>query len=146
MSLSGRRTFNACRVKVVEFKDFVYSIGNSGHSVLSPNPSEDSRINAGSSAVLHCPKTEDDRVSVESQFNSHPTRLKALKSLREIAGELVCRDCPFSSMDPVDVSVHRAELARAEADRLTAYKLVREAQLELAGLMQPYELEQARES
>lgn len=146
MSLSGRRTFNACRVKVVEFKDFVYASGNSGHKVFSRTPSEDNRINAGCSAVLHCPKTEDDRVNVESQFSNHPNRLKALKSLREIAGELICRDCPFSSMDPVDVSVHRAELARAEAERLTAYKLVREAQLELSGLMQPLQLEQARES
>lgn len=146
MSLSGRRTFNACRVKVVEFKDFVYATGNSGREVLSLTPSEDNRINAGCSAVLHCPKTEDDRVNVESQFTNHTNRLRALKSLREIAGELICRDCPFSNMDPVDVSVHRAELARAEADRLIAYKLVREAQLELDGLMPPFQLEQPRES
>ena len=114
----GLRNFRQCDVKVVETKDFVYVSGNKGPAVLSVTPSEDNRNLHGHSAVLHCPRTEDERVNIESQYVNHSSRLEAVNSVASIAAALVCADCRFSTMTPLEVSKERADLARAETERL----------------------------
>lgn len=131
MSRKGNRAFDRCDVKVIEFKDLVYKKGKEGPTEVAKNPSEDSRILAGNSAVLHCPRTEDDRVNVESQFTNHSSRQVALNSVRSLAGVLLCATCRFSNMNPVEVSEERARIARAEAERIEAFGLRDAALLEL---------------
>jgi hypothetical protein len=120
MGRAGIKSFNRCNVKKVEFKDHVYASGSSGRVVMSDNPTEDGRVYAGTTATLHCPRTEDDLVSVESTATVR-SHLKALKNVRQIAGELLCRDCIFSSMPPVEVAQHRTVLAKAETERVQAF-------------------------
>lgn len=120
MFKEGQRAFDRCDVKVVEFKSFVYKQSSAGEKALATNPSEDMRIHAGDGAVLHCPKTEDDKVAIESQYTNYPTRQAALKSVRKLAGDLMCKNCRFSSMTPSEVSNDRAAFARAETDRIEA--------------------------
>jgi hypothetical protein len=131
MSNNGKKAFRRCDVKVVEFKDFVYDKDAKNRKVLSDNPSEDTRRLFGYSAVLHCPRTEDDRVSITSQFTNHSSRIKALKSVEKLAGALLCRDCRFSNLTPAEVSMDRAALARAEKDRIEATRIRQEAIREL---------------
>ena len=72
----GRKAFDACDVKRVEFKTFVWDIDEqkktTNQRVLSVNPSEDARTSAGHGAVLHCPRTEDDKVFVQSDVTNIP--------------------------------------------------------------------------
>lgn len=132
MSRAGRKAFNRCDVKVVEFKDFVYVDDDEKKVELSSNPSEDTRFYAGTGAILHCPRTEDERVNIESQYGNHSSRLDALASVGRLAGELLCKDCRYSAMNPVEVMQERAALARAEAERLDGMRLRAEAIAELA--------------
>lgn len=131
MSRKGRKAFRQCDVKVVEFKDFVYTDDERQETTLAEIPSEDSRILSGSSAVLHCPRTEDDKVNVESRYSNHPTRPEALDSVEELAGKLLCEDCMFSTMTPVEVSIARKDLAAAETERIKAYQALEEARQEI---------------
>jgi hypothetical protein len=134
MSRAGRKSFDKCNVKVVEFKEFVYAStfdkdlpGVERKTVRTDNPSEDTRVSAGNGAVLHCPMTEDTRVNIESQYTNHASKVLALDSLKYIAGEVICRNCRYSSMSAVEVAQEQATVARAEADKLEALSLRRQA-------------------
>ena len=127
MNRAGRRSFDKCNVKVVQVKDFVYENGNKGKVVMAENPSEDTRIFSGNSAVLHCPRTEDARVMVESQFTNHPNRIEAFASLRAVASELVCRGCIYADMTPLQATQERANLLAAQAVELEALNARNEA-------------------
>lgn len=137
----GREAFDRCDAKVVAFGDYAYdktvasdqityehglinlTDGIVGPRTLTdPNNKDQTNIgyNAGHEAVLHCPRTEDDRVYIASASSNHATRQHALQSVRELAGALVCVHCRFSKMTPAQVAQDRAEFLRAEADRLDA--------------------------
>src|SRR4051812_6956357 len=104
----GEKAFNECNVRVVEVVEMVYAEGNEGKKVRANDPSTDSRIFAGNGAVLHCPRTEDQRVDIASQYSDHDSRLEAYKSLREIAGKMLCDGCIYASMTPLQVAEERA--------------------------------------
>lgn len=135
MSRAGRKAFRKCDVKAVLFKSYVYTDDGEEKEVISTTPSEDSRQFAGVAAVLECPRTQDDKLQqIESQFTDHPTNLAALQSLAELAGELVCAECRYSNMTPVQVSIQRADFAKAEADRVLAYQVLEAARAEIRAL------------
>lgn len=138
MGFRANRAFDRCSVKVVEFHDFAFppsiagaEIVNDGDYVnlkdgtavdrllVKPGEQFDS-YSAGCEAVLHCPRTEDERVNVASESSNHSTRLQALASLRELAGNLLCANCRYSSMTPIDLALERAALAKADAERAEA--------------------------
>ncbi len=146
MSRAGDKTFDRCDVKVVEFIDSVFTepteVHRGSHIVpLSGLGTVDKEIveddsgqfkqYAGSGAKLHCPRTQDDRLNVESAVGNHDGRIRALQSLRALAGELLCSTCRYSSMSPVDVALEQAKLANAEAGRLQGLALRAKAIAEL---------------
>jgi len=141
---AGRKAFDECDVKRVEFKTFVWEVDEENkpthRRVLSGDPSEDTRTSAGHGAVLHCPRTEDDKVFVQSESNTHYSRNEALRSVRKAAGNLLCRDCQFATMTPVQVSIERTELANAERARIEAYHALDEARAELEAAARPIPL------
>jgi hypothetical protein len=133
MSRAGKRSFDRCDVKVVEFKEFGYREGSSGIASLCkdlPNGGKDN-VNAGYWAVLHCPRTEDERIEVTSENETRRNKPNALKEVRTLAGQLVCEHCRFSTMTPVEVSIERTRFANAEAERIEAFGLRQAAIAEL---------------
>lgn len=143
MSLKGYKAFNRCDVKVVEFKRRirVYTDNRRTKSAslvlfdeeVTPEQRQNSRI-SGYGAALHCPRIEDDdRLTIESDGYSYETQSGALISLRRLAGELICRDCRFSTMTPVEVSIERRKLNEAETERLQAHAQYLAALAEIEG-------------
>jgi hypothetical protein len=131
-----------CDVRTVEFRRRirVYEDDREKYKILdesdvTPGQRENSKIN-GYSARLHCPRIEDDQyVNVESATYHHSTQVEALRSVRALASELLCRTCMFSGMTPVEVAHQRAELARAEVERTQAFsELAQARQLAIAEL------------
>jgi hypothetical protein len=137
MGRAGKKAFNKCNVRVVEFERFIYD--SETEHVVTEDQREPHRdyFLRGYRAILRCPRTEDDGVEVASPYKSHDTQRIALAHLRELAGDLICRDCMYPSMTPVQVSIKRKELAEAEAERLHAYKLVQQARDEIDHLLTP---------
>lgn len=137
MSRNGRKAFNRCDVKVVEIKrrlrDKVTNL------VIDETARESGKNYAlnGHGAELHCPRTEDDRVAIKSDSQSHSSQAEALASVRGLAGQLLCAECRYSSMTPVQVSIERTELAKAEADRVVAFQALEAARAEIAVLENP---------
>ena len=161
MTRAGKRAFNRCNVKVVEFHEFVFPSSVSASEItrgagvvtagdktgqrilVTPQNVNDVSSNwaAGCEAVLRCPVTEDQDEPLTSQTNNHVTKLASLESLRSIAGELLCRNCRFSSMTPVEVSLERQEIAEAETARIEAFTHLQAAQIELAKIVSPHLLD-----
>lgn len=151
MSRAGKKAFDRCDVKVVEFKDTVYEhptqvmpgnyvvpLGGLGTVASRPTSPADAGMQyAGSGAALHCPRTEDERVNIHSAYSNHNGRLLALKSVRNLAGELLCRTCRFSTMTPVEVSIERKALADAETERVESFILLEAARAEIRAIGQP---------
>jgi len=131
MSRAGKRAFRRCDVKEVELSTFVYE--KEGGGVRHIKDAKKGRVYnlAGANANLHCPRTESPLVKVSSEDKAGMSKVQAVKSLEELAGELLCRDCRFSTMTPVQVSIARAELDLAEAERIRAHQLLTEARAEL---------------
>jgi len=164
----GQRTFDKCNNKVIEIKDFVYDVteveiepkplGDSDDSddqeqkvsepetktirtmIYTADPSSDSRQYAGSAAVLHCPRTEDPRVDIASQYSNHSSRLVAYDSVRRIAGRIVCDGCIYATMTPVEVAQERAARLRAEAEQLSAIAVREQALAELREIHPNFQL------
>lgn len=149
MISKGKKAFNRCDVKVVEFVDFIFPSNVKSDNVLAgseyttlrdgsiseraivKDTASQQGYDAGHLAILHCPRTEDDRVNIQSDSDNHTLRTGALASLRELAGSLICEHCRYSKMSPVDITLERAEIARVDAQRLEAIKLRAEALHEL---------------
>lgn len=47
---------------------------------------------------------------------------------------MVCGSCPFAGKSEVEVTIYRTDLAKAEADRLYAYKALDEARREVEAI------------
>jgi hypothetical protein len=153
MSIKGNRAFNRCGVKVVTFTDYVFGsptkLQQWGELVVPEggigsvekfkveNDNGVGRQYAGSSALLHCPLTEIKGTKNGSLYNNHKGRLPALASLREQVGDLLCRNCRYSVMTPVEVLEEQAKITRAEADRIEALAALERARDELRGIS-PY--------
>ena len=134
MSRSGNKAFDRCDVRVVEFGHFLYLEDRDGDFDYEndiPEDDRNKRFHAGYHATLHCPRTEDDRISVTSEYESEMDKSYALKSLKKLAGELVCHDCRYSSMTPAEVSQDRAKFLRAETERVEALTALEQARDEL---------------
>ena len=87
-------------------------------------------------AILHCPRTEDEKVNVESGNYSGPnsrhwTPTDALDTLSEYAANILCNSCPLVSMTAVEATIQRAEKAQADAQLLRAQAALIEARQEL---------------
>lgn len=141
LNRAGKNNFNTCAVRDVEFRDYVAS----GGIVVPKAGLRDTRALAGHTAVLHCPRTEDERFSIETP-DRLSSRKSAFNSLRRIASAAVCATCPFAGKSPVDVSIMRTQHAKAEVERVEAYRLRQEAydeliagprQQELPGMPEP---------
>ncbi|MDB5185294.1 MAG: hypothetical protein JWN38_1102 [Candidatus Saccharibacteria bacterium] len=133
MSRAGKKSFEQCDVKSVIFTRRIRVFQDESRSVsksivldendVTPEQMQVSQTR-GYRATLQCPRLEDDpRSSIESESRVHATQLDALESMKRLAGEVICRDCRFSSMTPVEISHERAQLATAEAERAEAYRL-----------------------
>lgn len=132
MSRSGNKRFDQCDVKIVEFTRHIRD-SSTGHIVEEKDRDPDKDyVLRGYRGSLHCPRTEDDRVSVDSVTRSHPTQLEALNSVRKLTGNLLCSTCKYSTMTPLEISQERAAVARAEVDRLEAFTSRAQALAELA--------------
>lgn len=134
MSRAGRKSFDNCSVKRVEFVDFVAEEGVFGKSIPSLNITVDSRSSRGTSATLMCPRTEVEGVSLEANYNKVNTRDDSYKEVRQRAGEILCRNCEFSGMTPTEVSIAQTEYAKAETDRIEAFKALEAAREEIKSI------------
>lgn len=151
MSRKGKKNFDKCGLKVVQFSDLVFPRGtklavrgelivaDKDARVLGEDDSSVRKAYGGSYAELHCPKTEDDRVEVDADFNNYNGRSRALKSLRNNAGETVCQNCVFFGMTELEVSEYRAKLVRSETERLDYLKLKTQTLAELAEIDPAYQ-------
>lgn len=126
MSRAGNKAFRGCDVKSVSFTEFVFIGPGKSNPTVSEHPSSDVRQFAGNAAKLICPRVEDDKIQIDSQLTNHPNKKAALKSVEKLAGELVCGDCRYATMTPVEVSIARTDFARAEANRMEAYQALLE--------------------
>lgn len=135
MSRAGRKAFARCDVKVVEFNRR-YRTHDETRLVVNEEervPEKNYSIN-GYGVILRCPRTEDDEISIRSDRDSHPSQIEALNSIKSVVGKLLCAECRYSHMTPVQVSVARTEFAKAEAERLEAYGALELARKEVAEL------------
>lgn len=86
-------------------------------------------------AILHCPQTEDEKISVESGNRDrdeylHENPLSAKRQLAKYASELLCTACPYVDKSPVEVTIFRAEQAQADAQLLKAQAAKHTAEME----------------
>lgn len=120
----GRKQFNRCEVKVVEFSRYAKhkeeGFLEDAEAVDKLPPDERKNYFLfGYTAELDCPRTIDERIKVENSRH-HKTQVEALEEVGNLAGRLLCQNCRYHCMDPVAVSTERAALTRAEAERLEA--------------------------
>lgn len=139
MSRAGKRAFDRCSVAEVEFKDFLeVKEDDETHYYLREKLPADEKgkphRHAGYLAVLHCPRTEDSRTEVTSNHLTGRNKLEALREVKDLAGELLCRHCRFSSMTPVEVAEERAKRALAEAEHTEALAALETARAELRAI------------
>lgn len=146
MSRAGKKAFDQCESKVVTFTDYVFTrptelqsgqtdfvVPRTGLGSVDKVKVENGTNGryAGSGASLKCPVTQASEQEMESQYSNHYGRLKALDSLRQIAGEVICRNCRFSGMTQVEVITERAALLRAQAEETEALAALESARNEL---------------
>jgi hypothetical protein len=119
----GQKSFENCNVRVVEFHN-IHLDPSTGGQYHDAGPDKKTDLwykHLGYSAVLHCPRTDDDaRTHIDSSTLAN-TKPEALDQVKDLAGALLCHNCIFSSMDPVAVTQHRIALAQAETLRLEAF-------------------------
>lgn len=126
----GKSNFDNCQNRTIEHTDFVFE--TYGGITQSDDFSKDTRIFYGSSAKLHCPKTDNSLVTVEVQALRGQDRDKALKNLKKEAGAQVCRVCVYAPMSPLEVSQYDAQIAKSELEKVELLKARSEAIAELA--------------
>lgn len=140
MSRTGRKAFDTCNVRTTEFTDYGLIASDDKRAVrpIDKIARGEKYYYYGATAKLHCPKTEDDRTVIETKSYDDSTS-GAGKRLRSLAGAILCNTCPYPGMSEVEVSIYRGDLARAEAERLQAYKLLEQARQDIASLDLPNE-------
>lgn len=116
----GQNNFENCQNRAVEYTDFVQL------SLIdvteTDDLSKDARDYSGSSAELHCPRTSDDRVTVEVPFERYQTRADALSKLKREAGAQVCKTCVYAQMDPLQVVQYDGQIAHLEREKIEDMK------------------------
>ncbi len=113
--------FDNCQNRIVEFTDFVkVNDDNYHYDIVGPTTDldKDLRKYKGSSAELHCPKTNDERVTVEINYRDGQRRELALANLKREAGMQVCRSCVYAPMSPLEVAQYDAHVARTELEKV----------------------------
>ena len=127
-NLSGKQSFDRCDVKTVE----IISRATKGILNYDSSVAPEGAIHSGYRAKLHCPRIEDDdRLKVSSNNLNYSYQSEAVRSVRKIAAQLICRDCMYSDMTPVQVSIARKEFANAETERVKAYQALEAAREEI---------------
>lgn len=138
----GRVAFGNCDVKAAEITRFFQYDDEKGFStgaVVAEADLDASKPNHfnGYRARLDCPRTQDDpRLVIESPYRSHATQLEAVEALVPLAAALVCRDCMYSGMTPVQVSIARKEFENAEIARLEVHSQLERAKVAMAEIEQ----------
>ena len=113
MSMRTNRIFRDCQLKTIEV-----------------NPDNLTQNTHRNDVVLHCPRTEDERVTVENNF-THESVKASIRDLARVAGATVCGPCPYAGKSEVEVTLYRTELAKAEAERLYAYSALEAARADV---------------
>lgn len=137
----GRMAFSNCDVKAAQItRFFQYDDENMGTGVLVAeselDTSKPNHFN-GYRARLDCPRTQDDpRLVIESPYRNHATQIEAVDALVPLAASLVCRDCMYSNMTPVQVSIARKEFETAEIARLEVHSELERAKAVMAEIEQ----------
>ena len=107
----GFRVFKECQLKTIEVID----------------AEQRSHRN---DVALHCPRTEDERITVENNY-SHDSVRSSIRDLGKVASAMVCSHCPYAGKSEVEVTLYRTELAKAETDRLYAYNALEAARADV---------------
>ena len=129
--------FENCQNKTVENTDFVSIVQNS--PVRATNDLSNETVPyRGSSAELHCPRTSDDRVTVEVPFTLYQERSDALSKLKREAGKQICGTCVYASLNPLEVSQYDAQVAKSELEKVENMKARALALAELAEIDPDY--------
>lgn len=126
MSRAGKKNYDSCAVREVEDIEFVYLRLNFGPAEPKKGAT-DTRETAGHRAILHCPVTESERVTIDSGDYRYENRTNVAAKVRRYASELICANCMFAGKTPLEVSMLRRQLAEAESNRLEAERLRLEA-------------------
>jgi hypothetical protein len=127
----GQNNFDSCQNRTVEYTDFVRP-RMSATVEMTEDLDKDNRVYTGSSAELHCPKTADERVTVEVPYYNGQTRNLALAELKRAAGLQVCKTCVYAPMSPLEVSQYDAQIAKSDLEKVEMLKARAEAIAELA--------------
>lgn len=127
----GFTNFDNCQNRTIEYTDFVRP-SFAFPAEVTADLDKDNRSYSGSSAELHCPKTADERVTVEVAYFTGQTRNAALTELRREAGYQVCKTCVYAPMSPLEVSQYDTQIAKSELERVETLRLRAEAIAELA--------------
>jgi hypothetical protein len=133
----GQNNFDNCQNRTIEYTDFVRP-RISATVTVTPDLDKDNRVYAGSSAELHCPKTADERVTVEVPYSTGQTRNLALTELKRAAGLQVCKTCVYASMSPLEVSQYDAQIAKSDLEKVEMLRARAEAIAELAEIDPAY--------
>ncbi len=136
---NGKKSFDRCDVKTVEI------IGRSGlfkdnrYWTVDTKGAPEGSSHTGYRAKLHCPRIDDDdRLNVSSNKKTYQLQEEAVRSVRSIAAQLICRDCMYADMTPVQVSIARKDFAKAETERVLAYKALEAAREDLDQISPPF--------
>ncbi|MCA9324811.1 hypothetical protein KDA23_01945 [Candidatus Saccharibacteria bacterium] len=122
----GKENFDSCQIRTVEFTEWSLVRGGkkSRSYVWKPRESvknKTTRHDTQLAAKLHCPRTEDERVTIETLEQLGEDQADAQELLRSLAASTVCATCQFAGKTPVEVTRMRTELALAEKERAEAY-------------------------
>ena len=141
-NLSGKQSFDRCDVKTVEIigRSAFIKEGRQWNSDTKNAP--EGSWHFGYRAQLHCPRIEDDeRLKISSNNKNYNYQSEAVRSVRSIAAQLICRDCMYAEMTPVQVSIARKDFAKAETERIQAYKALEAAREEIEKISPPLPLQ-----
>ena len=133
----SQSNFENCQNKTVEYTDFV-SEYQYGSLHATQDLSNETVTYRGSSAELHCPRTADDRVTVEVPFTLYQERSDALSKLKREAGKQICGTCVYASLNPLEVSQYDAQVAKSELEKVENMKARALALAELAEIDPDY--------
>jgi hypothetical protein len=131
----GERAFRKCDVQEIKFEHLAFfdptrkKLNRAKHVPVDKYPE---RLDAGYFAILECPRSQHENIT--SEYTAGYNKIEALKSLRRLAGELACQDCPFSGMTRAEAIQEQAKETNAEAALLEAQRLRTLALQELAAI------------
>lgn len=135
MSRKGRKAFDNCAAAKVYPIRRVKRVSDNITLDSEKLGKGETYTHLGYHARLLCPKLEDlGRKELRTDDYLHHYQSEAVAGLRETAAAVLCERCEYSGMTNIEVIAYRAQIARAETEKLLAFKALEAARSELQKL------------